>query len=94
MAVSLVKGGNVSLTKEAPSMNVALVGLGWDARVTDGQAFDLDASVFLVGENGKVLSDSHFVFYNNTTSPMAQYSIRVTTVPVKATVTMSRSKLI
>lgn len=69
MAVSLVKGGNVSLTKEAPSMNVALVGLGWDARVTDGQAFDLDASVFLVGENGKVLSDSHFVFYNNATSP-------------------------
>lgn len=69
MAVSLVKGGNVSLTKEAPSMNVALVGLGWDARVTDGQAFALDASVFLVGENGKVLSDSHFVFYNNTTSP-------------------------
>nr|QTX14998.1 Tellurium resistance protein TerD [Klebsiella pneumoniae] len=50
MAVSLVKGGNVSLTKEAPSMNVALVGSGWDARVTDGQAFDLDASVFLVGE--------------------------------------------
>ncbi|MCZ8781111.1 tellurium resistance cAMP binding protein TerE [Escherichia albertii] len=69
MAVSLVKGGNVSLTKEAPSMSVALVGLGWDARVTDGQAFDLDASVFLVGENGKVLSDSHFIFYNNTTSP-------------------------
>lgn len=69
MAVSLVKGGNVSLTKEAPSMNVALVGLGWDARVTDGQAFDLDASVFLVCEDGKVLSDAHFVFYNNTTSP-------------------------
>ena len=45
MAVSLVKGGNVSLTKEAPTMNVAMVGLGWDARVTDGQGFDLDASV-------------------------------------------------
>lgn len=40
MAVSLVKGGNVSLTKEAPTMNVAMVGLGWDARVTDGQGFD------------------------------------------------------
>lgn len=40
MAVSLVKGGNVSLTKEAPTMNIAMVGLGWDARVTDGQAFD------------------------------------------------------
>ncbi|MBV5369809.1 tellurium resistance cAMP binding protein TerE [Klebsiella pneumoniae] len=69
MSVSLSKGGNVSLSKTAPSMKNVLVGLGWDARVTDGQAFDLDASVFLVGENGKVLSDSHFVFYNNTTSP-------------------------
>lgn len=69
MAVSLVKGGNVSLTKEAPTMNIAMVGLGWDARVTDGQDFDLDASVFLVGEDGKVLSDGHFVFFNNKVSP-------------------------
>lgn len=69
MAVSLVKGGNVSLTKEAPSMNVAVVGLGWDVRRTDGNGFDLDASVFAVGEDGKVLSDSHFIFFNNKTSP-------------------------
>ncbi|MBI6547339.1 TerD family protein [Xenorhabdus lircayensis] len=69
MAVSLVKGGNVSLTKEAPGMTKVIVGLGWDARVTDGSGFDLDASVFMVGENGKVLSDKHFVFFNNTTSP-------------------------
>ncbi|NIF23056.1 TerD family protein [Candidatus Pantoea multigeneris] len=68
MAVSLVKGGNVSLTKEAPTMNVAMAGLGWDARVTDGQGFDLDASVFIVGENGKVLSDSSFIFFNNKQS--------------------------
>lgn len=94
MAVSLVKGGNVSLTKEAPSMNVALVGLGWDARVTDGQAFDLDASVFLVGENGKVLSDSHFVFYNNTTSPDGAVQHQGDNRTGEATVTMSRSKLI
>ena len=69
MAVSLVKGGNVSLTKEAPTMNVAMVGLGWDARVTDGADFDLDASVFMVGENGKVLSDANFIFFNNKVSP-------------------------
>jgi stress response protein SCP2 len=50
-------------------MNVALVGLGWDARVTDGQAFDLDASVFLVGEDGKSAVRRAFRFYNNTTSP-------------------------
>ncbi|WP_224652321.1 TerD family protein [Pectobacterium versatile] len=71
MAVSLVKGGNVSLTKEAPTMNIAMVGLGWDSRVTDGQSFDLDASVFMVGEDGKVLSDANFIFFNNKLSPCA-----------------------
>ena len=69
MAVNLSKGGNVNLSKEAPTMTKAIAGLGWDARVTDGQAFDLDASVFLVGDDGKVLSDQHFVFFNNATSP-------------------------
>lgn len=69
MAVNLTKGGNVNLSKEAPTMTKAIAGLGWDARVTDGQAFDLDASVFLVGADGKVLSDQHFVFFNNAKSP-------------------------
>lgn len=69
MAVSLVKGGNVSLTKEAPTMNVAVIGLGWDARVTDGSEFDLDASVFMVGDDGKILSDQNFIFFNNKVSP-------------------------
>ncbi|QCR38538.1 TerD family protein [Nissabacter sp. SGAir0207] len=68
MAVSLKKGGNVSLTKEAPSMKSVLFGLGWDARQTDGNAFDLDASAFIVGEDGKVLSDASFIFFNNKTS--------------------------
>lgn len=65
MPVSLSKGGNVSLSKEAPGLKNLLVGLGWKARTTDGAAFDLDVSVFIVGENGKVRSDSDFVFYNN-----------------------------
>ncbi|XGA79990.1 TerD family protein [Halomonas sp. CH40] len=65
MAVSLSKGGNVSLSKEAPGLKHVVVGLGWDPRVTDGQEFDLDASVFLCGEDGKVRSDTDFVFYNN-----------------------------
>ncbi|MFS0827122.1 TerD family protein [Pseudomonas phoenicis] len=68
MAVSLSKGGNVSLSKEAPGLAEVTVGLGWDARVTDGAEFDLDASVFVVGENGKVLNDTGFIFYNNKTS--------------------------
>ena len=68
MAVSLSKGGNVSLTKEAPGLSEVLGGLGWDPRVTDGAEFDLDASIFVCGENGKVLDDSSFIFYNNKTS--------------------------
>ncbi len=67
MAVSLSKGGNVSLSKEAPGLTAVVVGLGWDARVTDGKDFDLDASVFITGEDGKVRSDADFVFYNNKT---------------------------
>ncbi|GIU12787.1 TerD family protein [Shewanella glacialipiscicola] len=63
--VSLSKGGNVSLTKTDPTMKKVLVGLGWDARSTDGQDFDLDASAFLLGENSKVRSPEDFVFYNN-----------------------------
>jgi tellurium resistance protein TerD len=65
VAVSLAKGGNVSLSKEAPGLRTIRVGLGWDARVTDGSAFDLDASVYVLGENGKVRSDSDFIFFNN-----------------------------
>ncbi|MAQ49839.1 MAG: chemical-damaging agent resistance protein C [Pseudomonas sp.] len=68
MAVSLQKGGSVSLSKEAPGLSDILVGLGWDPRVTDGTEFDLDASVFVLGENEKVLNDNSFIFYNNKTS--------------------------
>ncbi len=69
MSVSLTKGGNVSLTKEAPGMTNVLVGLGWDARTTTGDDFDLDASALMIRADGKVLSNEHFVFFNNTRSP-------------------------
>ncbi|GAA2637149.1 TerD family protein [Streptomyces axinellae] len=69
MGVSLAKGGNVSLSKEAPGLTAVLVGLGWDVRTTTGSDYDLDASALLCNASGKVLSDQHFVFYNNLTSP-------------------------
>ena len=69
MSVSLTKGGNVSLTKIAPSLTSVTVGLGWDVRTTTGADFDLDASALLCGADGRVLSDQHFVFFNNLTSP-------------------------
>ncbi len=69
MGVSLTKGGNVSLSKADPSLSKILIGLGWDARSSSGADFDLDASLFIVGESGKVLSDAHFIFYNQLVSP-------------------------
>ncbi|MET7903722.1 TerD family protein [Streptomyces sp. NPDC005336] len=69
MGVSLSKGGNVSLTKEAPNLTAVVVGLGWDARTTTGTDFDLDASALLTNTEGKVSSDQNFVFFNNLKSP-------------------------
>lgn len=68
MGVSLAKGGNVSLSKEAPGLTAIIAGLGWDARATDGQAFDLDASIFICGADGKVAKDADFIFYGNLKS--------------------------
>jgi tellurium resistance protein TerD len=58
----------VSLSKEAPGLKAVLVGLGWDARATDGADFDLDASAFMLGESGRIRSDKDFIFYNNLKS--------------------------
>lgn len=69
MSVSLSKGGNVSLTKEAAKpLTTLTIGLGWDPQTREGAEFDLDASALIVA-NDKILSDKHFVFYNNPASP-------------------------
>ena len=68
MAISLTKGGNISLSKTDPTLKNIIIGLGWDARPTDGQDFDLDASAFLLKEDGKVRSDADFIFYNQLRS--------------------------
>ncbi|MBX7548077.1 TerD family protein [Streptomyces sp. NPDC004232] len=65
MSVSLTKGGNVSLGKQAPGLTAVTVGLGWQANT----GYELDASALLCDASGHVLSDEHFVFFNNLTSP-------------------------
>ena len=66
MAVSLKKGQKVDLTKTNPGLKEVMVGLGWDVKRYDGGSdFDLDASAFLLGDNGKVPTDSEFIFYGN-----------------------------
>jgi tellurium resistance protein TerD len=69
VSVSLSKGGNVSLSKQAPGLTAVVVGLGWDPRTTTGADFDLDASAIMLDMAGRVLSDGHFVFFNNLKSP-------------------------
>jgi tellurium resistance protein TerD len=70
MSINLSKGERINLSKEAPSLNKAAIGLGWDTNASDtGSAFDLDASVFMLGANGKIPVEKYFVFYNNATSP-------------------------
>jgi tellurium resistance protein TerD len=67
MAISLKKGGRFDLSKKAPQLQKALIGLGWD--VQPGKTLDLDVSVFMLGANGKIPRDEFFVFYNNLNSP-------------------------
>lgn len=68
MALSLEKGGNLSLDKVAPGLKKIILGLGWDPRATDGAEFDLDASAFLLNAEGKVRSSADFIFYNQMRS--------------------------
>jgi tellurium resistance protein TerD len=69
VAVRLTKGANVNLSKEAPGLTAVFFGLGWDVRTTTGEDFDLDASAVVCGATGKVLTDQHFIFFNNLKSP-------------------------
>ena len=65
MAINLQKGQRESIS--APKFTI---GLGWDTNSSStGAAFDLDASIFIMGDSKKLLSDEHFIFYNNLKSP-------------------------
>lgn len=70
VSINLTKGQRIDLTKTNPGLTKAIVGLGWDTnRYAGGHDFDLDASAFLTDENGKVIQDSDFIFYNNLIHP-------------------------
>lgn len=65
MSINLQKGQREVI--QAPQFTI---GLGWDTNsASTGGDFDLDASVFVLGENKKILSDAHFIFYNNLKTP-------------------------
>ena len=68
MAISLQKGGNVSLSQAEPGVQRVIIGLGCDPGAAEGMAFDLDSSAFLLRADGKVRGDGDFIFYNNLRS--------------------------
>lgn len=77
MTINLSKGERISLEKVAPGLVQIFIGLGWDINVTDtGGDFDIDASIFLLDSNDKLISDKHFIFYNNPKSPDPEQSIQ------------------
>ncbi|MEL6579729.1 MAG: TerD family protein [Cyanobacteria bacterium J06621_12] len=77
MAINLSKGERISLEKVAPGLIQIFIGLGWDINVTDtGGDFDIDASIFLLDGSEKLISDKHFIFYNNLKSPDPEQSIQ------------------
>jgi tellurium resistance protein TerD len=77
MTINLSKGQRISLDKVAPGLVQIYVGLGWDINVTDtGGDFDIDASLFLLNSNEKLVSEQHFIFYNNPNSPDAEQSVQ------------------
>ena len=70
MAIQLSKGQRIDLTKNDPGIKKIIIGLGWDVKQFDsGQDYDIDASVFLLGANGKCRNELDFIFYNNLQSP-------------------------
>ena len=69
MAIQLSKGQRIDLTKNDPTLQKIVIGLGWDVKNFDGgQDFDLDASIFLLDESGKCRNELDFIFYNNLQS--------------------------
>ena len=68
-SINLSKGEKINLTKGNETVAKYEVGLGWDQNGAVGADFDLDVSAFVLGADGKRLSDSHFIFYNNKETP-------------------------
>jgi hypothetical protein len=69
MAIQLQKKVPVSLIKVDSGLQKIIAGLGWDPATENGHPVDLDLSLFMMGANGKLLSEEYFIFYNNPFSP-------------------------
>jgi tellurium resistance protein TerD len=69
MAIQLEKKKPISISKTQPGLTRIVAGLGWDPATVNGYSVDLDLSLFMLGANGKLVTDEYFIFYNNPASP-------------------------
>ncbi|WP_305767886.1 TerD family protein [Candidatus Epulonipiscium viviparus] len=67
--VTLQKGQRYNLSQANPDLDSIYVGLGWDLPTHSAIPYDLDAEVFMLGSNNRVLSDDWFIFYGQKNSP-------------------------
>ena len=67
MSFNLSKGATFNLSKSAPGLTRAGVGLGWDANeAPDGPIFDLDVSAFLLSSENRIEHPFNLVFYGSS----------------------------
>ncbi|MEC4807345.1 MAG: TerD family protein [Jaaginema sp. PMC 1079.18] len=77
MTINLSKGTTLSLEKVMPSLEAVFVGLGWDVGGSNNP-FDLDVCVFMLGDNDKLVSNNHLIFYNQQKSPESEPALELT----------------
>ena len=84
MAINLVKGQKIDLTKGRSSLSSIMVGLGWDPVETKksggflssllggggggGSEIDCDASVIMLDNNGKLTGKENLIYFGNKKS--------------------------
>jgi tellurium resistance protein TerD len=69
LAVRVLKGQEIDVTKNNPGLNKIKITLGWNIDKNKKINFDFDSSVFLCNDLGKAISSKHFIFYNNKQDP-------------------------
>lgn len=69
MAVRVLRGQEIAITKNNPGIKKIRVKLGWDFHSVKNKSLDLDSSLFLCNNKGVALSSKHFIFYNNLEDP-------------------------
>jgi stress response protein SCP2 len=67
MGIQLSKGERFNLFQEDANLQKVSFALGWKMNQTT-ESYDIDASIFMLGADGKIPDERYLVFYNNLRS--------------------------